>query len=142
MNQKGFVSILVIIGVVLLAGVTSHFIVKHRKASPANPSNQICTQDAMMCPDGSYVGRTGPNCEFAKCPNGSASLKTSVTYPGAKAGGSAGYNGGNSGSSMMPPAQCEVTMRPPTTMCPNNGTWNFVPTDGNCHGSWQCVNGL
>ena len=23
-----------------------------------------CTADAMQCPDGSYVGRTGPNCEF------------------------------------------------------------------------------
>jgi hypothetical protein len=28
----------------------------------------FCTQDAMECPDGSYVGRTGPNCEFAPCP--------------------------------------------------------------------------
>jgi hypothetical protein len=27
-----------------------------------------CTMDAKMCPDGSYVGRTGPNCEFASCP--------------------------------------------------------------------------
>lgn len=27
-----------------------------------------CTMDAKMCPDGSYVGRTGPNCEFAPCP--------------------------------------------------------------------------
>lgn len=27
----------------------------------------FCTQDAKMCPDGSYVGRTGPNCEFI-CP--------------------------------------------------------------------------
>ena len=26
-----------------------------------------CTQDAKQCPDGSYVSRTGPNCEFAKC---------------------------------------------------------------------------
>ena len=26
-----------------------------------------CTKDAKMCPDGSYVGRTGPNCEFL-CP--------------------------------------------------------------------------
>lgn len=26
-----------------------------------------CTMDAMQCPDGSYVGRTGPNCEFV-CP--------------------------------------------------------------------------
>lgn len=28
----------------------------------------VCTMDAKLCPDGSYVGRTGPNCEFAPCP--------------------------------------------------------------------------
>lgn len=27
-----------------------------------------CTMDAKICPDGSAVGRTGPNCEFAACP--------------------------------------------------------------------------
>ena len=27
-----------------------------------------CTQDAKACPDGSFVGRVGPNCEFAPCP--------------------------------------------------------------------------
>lgn len=27
-----------------------------------------CTADAMQCPDGTYVGRTGPRCEFI-CPN-------------------------------------------------------------------------
>ncbi len=27
-----------------------------------------CTMDAKMCPDGSYVGRTAPNCAFAPCP--------------------------------------------------------------------------
>ncbi len=27
-----------------------------------------CTMDAKLCPDGSSVGRTGPNCEFAPCP--------------------------------------------------------------------------
>lgn len=27
-----------------------------------------CTQEAKVCPDGSAVGRTGPNCEFAECP--------------------------------------------------------------------------
>ncbi len=31
--------------------------------------NQVaCTQEAKQCPDGSYVSRTGPNCEFAQCP--------------------------------------------------------------------------
>ncbi|MHB1330832.1 MAG: hypothetical protein ACYCY6_02590 [Minisyncoccota bacterium] len=27
-----------------------------------------CTMEAKLCPDGSYVGRGGPNCEFAPCP--------------------------------------------------------------------------
>lgn len=35
----------------------------------AKDSNPVfCTQDVKLCPDGSYVGRTGPNCEFATCP--------------------------------------------------------------------------
>ena len=28
----------------------------------------FCTADAMQCPDGSYVGRSGPKCEFDLCP--------------------------------------------------------------------------
>ena len=28
----------------------------------------FCTQEAKQCSDGSYVGRTGPNCEFTECP--------------------------------------------------------------------------
>ena len=27
-----------------------------------------CTMDAKVCPDGSFVGRVAPDCEFAKCP--------------------------------------------------------------------------
>lgn len=27
-----------------------------------------CTMEAKICPDGSAVGRTGPNCEFTPCP--------------------------------------------------------------------------
>lgn len=29
---------------------------------------QVCTADAKICPDGTAVGRTGPNCAFAACP--------------------------------------------------------------------------
>jgi hypothetical protein len=28
-----------------------------------------CTMEAKLCPDGSAVGRVGPNCEFAPCPD-------------------------------------------------------------------------
>ena len=32
-------------------------------------SSRVCPQDAMQCPDGSWVGRSGPNCTFAPCPS-------------------------------------------------------------------------
>ncbi len=28
----------------------------------------VCTQEVKQCPDGSFVGRTGPKCEFSRCP--------------------------------------------------------------------------
>jgi hypothetical protein len=31
---------------------------------------KACTMEAKLCPNGSSVGRSGPNCEFAPCPNG------------------------------------------------------------------------
>jgi len=34
----------------------------------SKPETKACTMEAKLCPDGSYVGRVGPNCEFAKCP--------------------------------------------------------------------------
>jgi hypothetical protein len=36
--------------------------------SGVNQNNQACTMEAKICPDGSAVGRQGPNCEFADCP--------------------------------------------------------------------------
>ena len=32
------------------------------------PEQVACTMEAMLCSDGSAVGRVGPNCEFAPCP--------------------------------------------------------------------------
>lgn len=38
--------------------------------TPVPPYEPVaCTMDAKMCPDGSYVGRTGPKCEFSACPS-------------------------------------------------------------------------
>lgn len=33
-----------------------------------NTNFRACTDEAKICPDGTAVGRTGPNCEFAPCP--------------------------------------------------------------------------
>ena len=53
-------------GIVLLIiiGVGGIFMFKLKN----EPTQIACTQEAKLCPDGSAVGRTGPNCEFAQCP--------------------------------------------------------------------------
>ena len=38
---------------------------------PSPPDQLRCSADAKQCPDGSYVTRTAPNCEFAACSDGS-----------------------------------------------------------------------
>jgi hypothetical protein len=44
-------------------------ILKTFKLSNQNPGTGIaCTLEAKICPDGSYVGRKPPSCEFAACP--------------------------------------------------------------------------
>lgn len=35
-----------------------------------------CTTDVKVCPDGSYIGRTGPDCEFAACPEGDSVMSS------------------------------------------------------------------
>ncbi len=36
---------------------------------PTSEEPVACTMEAKQCPDGSFVGRTGPKCEFQACPN-------------------------------------------------------------------------
>ncbi len=39
-----------------------------------------CTAEAKLCPDGSSVGRTGPKCEFAACPESKTNTISSIDY--------------------------------------------------------------
>jgi len=68
MNNKIFVFIFIIV-VFILGGLL--YIYNPDPVEYKNP-NEIepvaCTMEAKLCPDGSYVGRSGPNCEFAECP--------------------------------------------------------------------------
>ena len=52
----------------LLIGVAAFFYrnTMERPLTPA-PGQTACTMEARLCPDGSSVGRTGPNCEFQAC---------------------------------------------------------------------------
>lgn len=51
---------------IIFAGVASAYYFYNLNL-PAN-NRVACTMEAKLCPDGSYVGRTGPNCEFTACP--------------------------------------------------------------------------
>lgn len=62
MGRKALWVIIIIVGVALGATVLLFF------PRPTEPHTALCTTEAKMCPDGTSVGRTGPQCEFAECP--------------------------------------------------------------------------
>jgi hypothetical protein len=74
-----------LVAVAVLAGIASLVLESQSIDAPnavvidENP-NQLCTMDAMQCPDGSYVGRTGQKCEFV-CPDGSTSTAPVSAVP-------------------------------------------------------------
>ncbi len=53
---------------VVIAGITASALLVVGCAA-TTPRQTVCTQEAKICPDGSAVGRTGPSCEFAACPD-------------------------------------------------------------------------
>lgn len=68
--------------VILVGGIVYY---KNQKEQTVGQS-VVCAMDAKVCPDGSYVSRSGPKCEFAECPkttvvvnNGEGKLEGSVT---------------------------------------------------------------
>ncbi|MFA6177425.1 MAG: hypothetical protein WC694_00835 [Candidatus Paceibacterota bacterium] len=68
-----------------------------------------CTMEAKLCGDGSYVGRSGPNCDFTACPeittpsnNGSQSILP--------------YKSGVKGKVVLGPT-CPVERNPPDPNC-------------------------
>jgi len=55
-----------------------------------NEQTIVCTQDAKLCPDGSYVSRKGPKCEFDACPD-EIDISGWKTYTDTEAGFSIKY---------------------------------------------------
>lgn len=89
MRTRGFapIIILVIVLIIIISGV-AYFIGLKNTGSKIFPTptptpttgSVACTLEAKICPDGkTSVGRVGPNCEFAPCPQTDTSK--SLTYP-------------------------------------------------------------
>ena len=63
-NQKGSIR-LELVAIIVIAVAALLYVVVTTKSKE---EGRACTEEAKLCPDGSAVGRTGPNCEFAACP--------------------------------------------------------------------------
>lgn len=70
--------------------------------APGDEPGVACTMEAKQCPDGSYVGRQPPSCQFAPCPTSGA---------GASSGSGVSGNAG-SGVQMTSPAEPTSTASP------------------------------
>lgn len=68
--MKKFLLISALLSTAFLAGCGTTTAVQP-KSQPTDQQPVACTMDAKACPDGSYVGRIAPNCEFAPCPTAS-----------------------------------------------------------------------
>lgn len=66
-----FVAVFILVGFIFLAiavgFIVSFSLVRILDRKDLGNTKQACTMEAKLCPDGSYVGRTGVNCEFAPC---------------------------------------------------------------------------
>ncbi len=77
------IAVVIALALVVVAGLVGYSI--GVRVAPMEDTNGLeqpeavaCTMEAKMCPDGSYVGRIGPSCEFAACPSVVAPLETSM----------------------------------------------------------------
>lgn len=61
--MKSLIAGIVLIIVIGIAG----FIYRNVAERTSGPAQVACTMEAKVCPDGSSVGRSGPDCAFAAC---------------------------------------------------------------------------
>lgn len=66
-QSKTLITIIVLVVLALAGGMYLRSQQSLEVQAPIEEETTFCTMDAMQCPDGSYVGRTGPDCEFV-CP--------------------------------------------------------------------------
>ena len=70
--------IILILGSCILALILAFFFLEKRTRNdfrsnaPIEPTPLVCSQDVKECPDGSFVSRGAPDCEFSSCPEISA----------------------------------------------------------------------
>jgi hypothetical protein len=98
--MKSSVKIALFTACLFLSGCSSCWAAEdgHKNGADVPEDSVMCTMEAMLCPDGSAVGRTGPNCEFSPCP-GSENAEPAPAVPDHDHGHHGdGYHGGTDNS--------------------------------------------
>lgn len=108
-------SLFVVCGLVAL-----YYFYPHTAEGPTDMSNSggtqvACTMEAKQCPDGSYVGREGPRCEFRACPVAGNVASSSVTL-------ALGESGTIDGAHITPQRIVEDSRCPIDVTCIQAGT--------------------
>lgn len=87
--QKTIIAVLVLalVGALVWFGSSSNRAENPMQGTATTTEPVACHADAKICPDGSVVARTGPNCEFAACPSDTATSTILTTYMGGTATG-------------------------------------------------------
>lgn len=62
------IAVCIFIGIVAYIGAIWYHAIQLEKEAEAW-GKYACTEEAMICPDGSSVGRVLPYCKFEKCPS-------------------------------------------------------------------------
>lgn len=130
-SQNGVVSVFAVISVIailmaLVGGVV--YLLSSRLVAPAPV---MCTLEAMQCPDGSYVGRTGPNCEFSPCPGFPSPSPAPGPAPEPQPVPPPSSGNCTSDAQCPPGAMCQATQGFGTVE-PNGGPSTFTIEKGEC----------
>ncbi|HPI67409.1 MAG TPA: DUF333 domain-containing protein [bacterium] len=72
MKKSILISLAIFILLVLIVGIIQ--LINTKDSRP-----NACTLEAKICPDGTSVGRSGPNCEFAVCPQENKNTETNLS---------------------------------------------------------------
>lgn len=114
-SQKTLIGVLLVLVVGSIIVFSLAVLKKPETAVKPTPSvNVACTMDAKMCPDGSYVGRIAPNCDFAMCP---VNMSTTTTFEA-----SIGHRNGDLGIVITPLEILEDSRCPIDVQCIQAGT--------------------
>ena len=118
----------ILLGIVLLGigGLGGYLLAS---GYPATPDLRACTMEAKICPDGSSVGRTGPDCEFASCPDQPVAMPSAIAPS-------------EPGTTAIPTSK-PVSIVPMDTSdwknVTNNGVRFKIPSNASCNNYTACT---